>query len=506
MNFQPSSGFDIAFNTFRSMGIPIKEKSQIPQTRIHSASQVAQSQSQDMIKPLMTAYGNLMPSAARPAASQYDSQQNVNSVYNSTKLSWVLKDDMTVDSFSKPISYIQDPRTQFDMLHENRHFSEHADIRPSSASNVSHTGSHQVSGHVIGSGLHPSPAFSTQALSNGYDIRPTSAPEVRTPQLLTDSMPMGTMLPPRRELPFPNRPEKPSSQETPILSAPTMAETAKVNLVSATAAIHGATINESASKRKVATAVAAQSARAKNAKLVCPDCGRKDLKNATGLLLHGNSQHNRNFKSVDEAIEASVRGHSVEGQNDAIVTCQKLPKAQRRLQAPSSSAPKPRIRKAAPKSRIPDTPPPSSAPPKLNSTCRPSARRSSDTDRSPPSIAKSPTPQPKLPKRNKRPLEISNSNQACRSGVEQQQGLTMFNITPSEYMDSLEGWIRKHQDLPGPRPAQTAKEQLALYAKQSDRDRSRAIDEMICECLEDENFIKLAEDVEGAWKRIGLGF
>jgi hypothetical protein len=80
-------------------------------------------------------------------------------------------------------------------------------------------------------------------------------------------------------------------------------------------------------------------------------------------------------------------------------------------------------------------------------------------------------------------------------------------MTPAELLDSVDGWIRKFNNLPAvPNQTQTAKGLRAEYAKQSDKARAEAIDNLICECLEDENFIKLAEDVEGAWKRIGLGF
>lgn len=79
-------------------------------------------------------------------------------------------------------------------------------------------------------------------------------------------------------------------------------------------------------------------------------------------------------------------------------------------------------------------------------------------------------------------------------------------VAPEEFMSRLDEWVRKYQDLPAPRPREAPPSDLAAYAAQSDEDRQAAIDSMICDCLEDENFVKLVEDVERSWKRIGLGF
>lgn len=77
-------------------------------------------------------------------------------------------------------------------------------------------------------------------------------------------------------------------------------------------------------------------------------------------------------------------------------------------------------------------------------------------------------------------------------------------------MDRLDHWVRKYQNLPAPepvvRPIGTKNDQLAAYVAQTEEKRLEVIDEMLCECLDDENFVKLAEDVCGSWRRIGLGF
>ncbi|KAI4202429.1 MAG: hypothetical protein LQ346_001987 [Caloplaca aetnensis] len=83
------------------------------------------------------------------------------------------------------------------------------------------------------------------------------------------------------------------------------------------------------------------------------------------------------------------------------------------------------------------------------------------------------------------------------------------NVPPEEYMDRLEHWVRKYQDLPTPKPTikpSTDKEQLAAYVAQPEKERLAALDSMICGYLDDENFVQLVEDMDKSWRRIGLGF
>ena len=80
------------------------------------------------------------------------------------------------------------------------------------------------------------------------------------------------------------------------------------------------------------------------------------------------------------------------------------------------------------------------------------------------------------------------------------------NISPEEYMDRLDHWVREYQDLPAPKSLQSEKEKMAEYAARPEEERVMVIDQMIMECLEDENFGKLVEDVEKSWKRVALGF
>lgn len=48
-------------------------------------------------------------------------------------------------------------------------------------------------------------------------------------------------------------------------------------------------------------------------------------------------------------------------------------------------------------------------------------------------------------------------------------------------------------------------ERLKQYAAQNDHDRVAALDAFVVDNLENEDFIKLCEDVEGCWRRVALG-
>ena len=187
---------------------------------------------------------------------------------------------------------------------------------------------------------------------------------------------------------------------------------------------------------------------------------------------------------------------------------------------PKSSGPKTRSKEAPPASAKPEESPSSSAPPRFDLSRKRSKNRISPIDENSPATPPPSSPIKRPNKRRRVALKDRDPNEPgpesatripiAASSVEQppQTALTVLsNIAPADFLDSLDSWVRKFQNLPAPAPQpQTAKEQLAEYAKQSDEDRARAIDNAICECLEDENFIKLVEDVERCWKRIAIGF
>ena len=80
-------------------------------------------------------------------------------------------------------------------------------------------------------------------------------------------------------------------------------------------------------------------------------------------------------------------------------------------------------------------------------------------------------------------------------------------IPPADLLALLNTWATTSTLFqPPPTLPQTSKDLLADFASKDDETRAQALDDMICECLEDANFPQLVEDVEGAWMRIGLGF
>lgn len=147
--------------------------------------------------------------------------------------------------------------------------------------------------------------------------------------------------------------------------------------------------------------------------------------------------------------------------------------------------------------------PPSSEPPALPSM---NSRKRSLTDRSP--------NQPNKRQAQTRTETVTETiTEALTTTVPEQPLQTqppqitdpIINISSHGLLDSIDNFMRKYHDLPAPKPHQTAKEQLAEYAAQSDEDRAKAVDNMICEYIKNEDFGKLMDDVEGSWKRIGLG-
>lgn len=65
----------------------------------------------------------------------------------------------------------------------------------------------------------------------------------------------------------------------------------------------------------------------------------------------------------------------------------------------------------------------------------------------------------------------------------------LINNSSHDLLNSIDNFMRKHHD----------------HTTQSDEDREKAMIDMICKCNKDKTFEKLMIDLEGAWKMIGLG-
>lgn len=170
--------------------------------------------------------------------------------------------------------------------------------------------------------------------------------------------------------------------------------------------------------------------------------------------------------------------------------------------APSISSPKAPARKPAGPRKLVSKPPSSSAPPRAANTPK---RRTKPV--SPISDAVAPPFSPiKSPVTALAEASAHAGNTSAKGFKKPPGNPLLSTVQPEEFLSSVDSWIRRYHDLPAPEPPRTAKDHLAEYAAQSEEHRAKVIDDLICECLEDENFGKLVEDVEGAWRRIGLGF
>ena len=82
---------------------------------------------------------------------------------------------------------------------------------------------------------------------------------------------------------------------------------------------------------------------------------------------------------------------------------------------------------------------------------------------------------------------------------------TAVNTRHQGLLDSIDNKLRQFRDITTPKSGpQTGKDQLAEYAAQSD-DNAKILDSFICECIKNDDFWELMDDIERSWKRIGLG-
>ncbi|KAA6413315.1 MAG: hypothetical protein FRX48_03059 [Lasallia pustulata] len=81
------------------------------------------------------------------------------------------------------------------------------------------------------------------------------------------------------------------------------------------------------------------------------------------------------------------------------------------------------------------------------------------------------------------------------------------NEVSDEYFARIDTFIQKHHNRPlGETYFDNAAADRAAFAALPDAERLAAIDTQIMECVMDDGFLQLCEDVEKSWKRIALGF
>ena len=470
MNFVPLSGFDVAFENFRAAGLPVRDRdlSLVQGQRPQSS----QSQPPSRERPRALNAGQATrphSSAAFLGSSQRLSQDGTegrNVGYGSIRVPPSAQPamfdlrptsapgGMNQDEFSRPIS--ASSRSTLDTIGST-----------TTATTVSAVAQPRIQPRLL-----PSPVFNgTYEPFGSFHVRPMSALEqVQAQRDYTDTLPLSQMLPPERTLPFPKKIHPFGSEEA-------ASQEEKSQEKSATA--------KNGAKRKTgARRKTEPKGKAKpRAQSTIPRKSRATVKTATtpsDRLAPG-------FPSSRSCAEGETLSSSAP------------PKARATAKAPSpgvSRVPSPEVQAI----------PPSSEPPAAPSII---ARKHSMSD-------------PSVNQPNKRQVQTSIetvtetiTEEALTTTVPKQAPQVqppqatdvLVNIANRDLLDSIDNLVRKYHDLPAPEPPpRSAEEHLAEYAAQSDDDRAKAIDNMICKYINDENFWKLMDDVEGSWKRIGLGF
>ena len=300
-------------------------------------------------------------------------------------------------------------------------------------------------------GLLPSPELHTRLfMFDQHEARPTSAPETQSERFMPETYSLSQMLPPTRILPFPERKE--TYQNHNQMQTPSASEA-----------------SQPAQPPSKAKAKKPRKSRAKAAKVKSPV-----------------SKASLQINTSNPTPAQAPKGKSHEAKSSAT--------KKRTINAPPSSAPPAvdttQTAKGAHTSELTEKTRGPSSPPTIpnSSPKRPTTKSSS-----------------KSPKRHQ--AQAASKDNPSNSEQQVQQPTPLLpNINPEEFLGSLDSWIRKYHNLPAPEPPQTAADHLAKYAKQNDEDRSKIINNMIMECLQDSNFEQLVEDVECEWKRIAIGF
>ena len=438
MNFVPHSGCDVALETFRAAGLPIRDKD-VSQVESQRPSSQSQPQSQERPGSLKIDQAACPPSSQGlfPNSSQALSEGNVglrnagsDKLPPSTQPTKVNVRPLSAPNVGK--------QNEFSRL-----------ISASSRSTLNAFGSPitVTSAPTVAkprprSGLLPSPVFNgTYEPFGSVQVRPLSAPEQTQSQRDLANMPSHSqMLPPERTLPFPEKKIHQSRMEEAALQGKTAQEKPAVTKTKA--------------KRQTNTRTQPAKPRKSRAK----------------------AEATTNF-------------------SDPLAPSSPSPASRVEAKAP---APSRSSRFASPEVQATPSLSESSALPRINS------RKRSLTDRSVNQPNKRQTQistDTVTENMTRDPTRIAVAERSLRSGPTD----PLINTSSRNLLETIDNLMRRYHDPPAPKaPSRTSQDCLAEYAAQSEADRVKAIDDLIHECIKDENFTKLMEDVEGAWKSIGL--
>lgn len=354
--------------------------------------------------------------------------------------------------------------------------------------------------------LQPSPNFTYRPnTSDGYDYRPSSsAPEMYTerPYSAPDPISFSQMLPPRRELPPGMRLLMSNSKrdtEAPVQTA------------------QDAEPKQSSAKPPAKRKAQAKPTKPKAAKKKSPEPPKVRIEKSN--ITHDTFAESGIEKSLQVANSTPAQKKKAPAQ---------ISKPQTTATEPNSGIPNSSLSPVAkdagsPFLRVPRTIGPIELALKQGreaaAPARPSAEETNPTE--PPASTTEGRRQPLVLRPGRQVMAEITSNTPNPNPVRPAPATTTTpigasaesrprpdaeEISPSEFMSSLDAFVREYQHLPAPRPPPTAAEDLAAYAAQPDEVRQAVIKDLILECLGNENFVKLVEDVDGEWRRIGLGF
>ena len=474
MNFSPHSGCDTALENFRVAGLPVRDRDLAQVESQHQEPSQSQSRSQERPGSL-----NVHQFASRqssqdafPGSSQYLGQDGTgvrNTGYGSlpqfTQPAQVNIRPISApggsnqDEFSKPIS------------------ASSGSTLNALGSSITVTSAPIVANPRKKPNLLPSPVLDgTYAPFGSFQVRPGSAPEpAQTQQSDTNTLPLSQTLPPAQDRPV-------SEKETHLFLRDESALQEKKSQ-------EQTAVPKTKAKRQTkprAQPAKPRKSRAKN--------GTTDLSCHRGPLPMDSPSSNSYATCKAPSSSGFAEAHTM-------------------TKAPSPSAPPklsfPQSQNLLPMSELPVSP-------SINS------RKHSWIDQSVNQPNKRLAPA-RVETVTEKTTEIVAATRVAEQPPQAQpakvKGLTLDDksqdllqeidtVMRKQHEKSIDNLMRKYHNISAPRlPSQAPKEHLSENKTHSDDDdHAKALDDLVFKCMNDETFEKLMDGVEGAWKRIGLGF
>lgn len=105
------------------------------------------------------------------------------------------------------------------------------------------------------------------------------------------------------------------------------------------------------------------------------------------------------------------------------------------------------------------------------------------------------------------PARVTMNDPNRPQGPTEQTKNTADNEVSDEYFARIDAFVQKYHNRPAAEAYfENAGTDLAAFAALPEAERLAVIDAEIIDCIGDDNFLQLCEDVEKSWKRIALGF